>query len=144
MKTLFLDIDGVLNHNDWYIESRKNNPSKYTFAKHEHSHFDPNCVERLNKITTETGANIVVSSTWRKGKTLLQLQELLGDVGVTGEIIDTTPALYYKNSTDNVQRGSEIHEWVRLNKNLLETETHLYKDYVIIDDDSDMLYRQKK
>ena len=40
-KYLFLDIDGVLNHKDWY-----KNINKYDYKRRE---FDPECVNRVKK-----------------------------------------------------------------------------------------------
>lgn len=143
MKIIFLDIDGVHNHRDWYKQVKKymkdNNLTDDDFF-----HFDPECVERTNRITDKTGAKIVVSSTWRKGKTLEQLQELFKKVGFTGDVIGKTPVLNYRNHIDLVPRGCEIHHWINNNKGILGTNLLNWKDYVIIDDDGDMLYWQRK
>lgn len=52
MKLLFLDVDGVLNHDklDW---------TNAPFV------LDPACVERLKRIVTVTRTAVVLSSTWR-------------------------------------------------------------------------------
>ena len=55
MRYLFLDIDGPLNtgRND-YLD-----PDRYGH------HFDDKAVRNLRRIVEETGARIVVSSSWR-------------------------------------------------------------------------------
>lgn len=55
-KYLFLDIDGVLNHDEWF-ESEQYKKHQGNWQK---SMFDPECVARVNKILEETGAELVV------------------------------------------------------------------------------------
>jgi hypothetical protein len=88
----------------------------------------------------EINAVVVISSTWRLGKTVEELQEIFDYVGGTFKIIGKT------DSSDLRVRGPEIKKW--LEKNINE-ETHgcMYFDfykYVIIDDDSDMLLNQRE
>lgn len=56
MKVIFLDIDGVLNTKYW--ENMK--------VRDQYGHtFDPNSVANLARIIEETGAEIVISSSWK-------------------------------------------------------------------------------
>lgn len=71
MRIVFLDFDGVLN--------RGSGP------------FEPELVKRLNKITNMASAKIVVHSSWRYGRTLDELREILTNAGVTGKVIDAAP-----------------------------------------------------
>lgn len=142
MKIIFLDIDGVLNHQMFF-----KNRIKSTIRKdYDKSMFDPECVERLNEITGKTGAVIVLSSTWRKSRTIEELKALFKKVGITGKLIDKTPVLnsYNQKTKTYPPRGCEIHEWINSNKDILGTNILNWKSYVIIDDDSDMLYWQRK
>lgn len=113
------------------------------------NHFDPRCMSLLNDFLVETGCKIVISSSWRKNHRLSELKLLFRSLGVNGEIIDTTPCLAFSQNhgdgivTTSPCRGSEIWQWVNSNKELLGKQPYLYKDYVIFDDDSDMLYRQR-
>ena len=137
MKIIFLDIDGVLNYMSHFKSVKgKGEDKTYFFCKE--------CVSRLNKITDKTGAKIVLSSTWRKGKTLEQLKDLFELVGITGELIGKTPTLYFENWSQSVPRGCEILHWIQENKGILGTNLLNWKDYVILDDESDMLYWQRK
>lgn len=136
MKIIFLDIDGVLNSAAWFKRRKGKELDKDNF------HFDPEAVKELNKITDETGAKIVLSSTWRKNRSLESLRELFQNVGITGELIDKTPVLYFKGPNGgqrSVPRGVEIKEWLEQS----DLKPHLFRSYVIIDDDSDMLYNQR-
>lgn len=111
MKVLFLDIDGVLNstqtareHHSWMILS----PEKLSFIKHLHN----------------AGVEIVVSSTWRKGRTLEELSTILGV-----KVYSKTPSLHSMQGC----RGDEIDVWLKENN---------FPEYCIIDDDWDMLKHQ--
>ena len=112
-RIIFLDIDGVLNV---YCESR----DKYgcTF----HTHFEDN----LHDLIEATGAEIVISSTWRYSG-LKVMQNMWRDRGLAGNVIDITPIIH-----DGI-RGDEIDYWLRENQ---------VDNYVIIDDDDDMLPEQ--
>lgn len=159
MKIIFLDIDGVLNCELWYkqrfeILDRSDVTGNYPLYE-----FAPFLIERLNKIIEATEAKVVISSTWRLGRTAQQLQEILNSVGFKGEVIDVTPHFYAKGKFDDksisytIPRGCEIDWWLvnkgnfqRINWSRKFQEEYLQKaivkNYVILDDDSDMLYTQ--
>jgi hypothetical protein len=138
MKILFLDIDGVLNSWDWWTrraalhESRDDGDerpihdrlSHLVLPVHREEDFDPIAVARLNAFIERTGATIVVSSTWRKGRTLQELIDVMRFFGVTGPIFDKTPEL-------NTRRGREIDHWLKSHGTMVEK-------FAIVDDDSDM------
>lgn len=113
-KIIFLDIDGVLNV---YCEGR----DKYGCLFHKH--FE----ENLKHIIESTNAKIVISSTWRLNG-LISLKRMWSDRKLSGEIIDVTP--YLPNSS----RGEEIQFWL---------DRNIYSNYVVIDDDNDILDIQK-
>lgn len=140
MKYLFLDIDGVLNHDKWFSSPEyKNNQANWQISM-----FDPACIERVNRILQETGAKLVVSSSWRD---MADLPEIFAGVGLPTEF-DTTPYAeiiypdafpitdFFSDETDvRYWRGSEIKWW--LDHNATEEYT-----YCILDDDCDMLEDQ--
>lgn len=138
IKIIFLDIDGVLNSHKWYHERL----SRQT----DLDEFDPNCVSLINKLTDVTGAKIVLSSSWRRGKSLNELKQLFKDVGITGELIGKTPILSFLCDIENyhysVPRGNEIKAWIEINRYALNSKDFKLQ-YVIIDDESDMLYWQR-
>lgn len=139
---VFVDVDGVLNNEIWYAseECRKINQETEYFRRN----FDPRCVDLLNSLTDKTGAKIVVSSSWRTGRTVEELQQLFSSVGITGKVIDKTPRLCFGNEgyDKSVPRGCEIKAWLESNKGILSTKFSKAK-YVILDDDSDMLLWQR-
>ena len=136
IKVIFLDIDGVLNH-----ELFMRGISKYPRSKKEPrplNMLDRGSIEILNSLIDATGAKVVVTSVWRKNHTQEELQKLLEQKGFTGEIIGYTPQLGEGNL-----RGNEILKWIKTNEALIGKSYDEYKEYVILDDDSDVLYWQK-
>lgn len=106
-KVLFLDIDGVLNCRDCLTHRDS------IGASH---------VEILNKVLVLTGAEVVISSTWRIINTIPQIQKFLDMAGFGYSILSTTP-------TNGKGRGDEIWEWL---------SEHPARKFAIVDDDSDM------
>ena len=144
MKIIFLDIDGVLNSEKWYQERFDINLKTYPICE-----FDPLTIEQLNLLTDKTNAKIVISSTWRMGRTIDELKNIFKKVGIKGEIIGVTPYLTF-NDGYGVERGNEIKRWIDLNcvrwwdKIFDEKEKNItLESYVILDDDPDMLLEQK-
>jgi hypothetical protein len=93
MKLIFLDIDGVL------VTSNSLIPSNQYFG---HT-FDKTCVQNLVEILNATGAKVVISSSWREGRTLAQLQSIFKSNGIEDCVIGLTPS--FDNGTI---RGTEI------------------------------------
>lgn len=137
-KYLFLDIDGVLNHDEWFESDgyRKNR------ANWQISMFDPVCVERVNKILDVTGARLVVSSSWRS---MTDLEDIFAGVGLPTTFWRTPHAdmLNYKDDTDLYSRDYDNPKWWRGSE--IDYWLDRYdpgSNYVIIDDDCDMLPHQ--
>lgn len=137
---IFLDIDGVLNHQLYYEKVKQ---AGFGRARNM---LDEGSMSRLNELCKSTEAKVVISSTWRLGKTVEQLQKILEDAGFTGEVIGKTESLNHGKFGDCILRGNEILHWIKEHDKLCADPSisyHLYKRYVIFDDDSDMLYWQK-
>lgn len=64
MKVIFLDIDGVLNSNDWYVKTRG-------VGGYNGGDIDPECIELINDLIDATGAKIIMSSSWRSDYEIL-------------------------------------------------------------------------
>ena len=108
-RVIFLDIDGVLAPiRRW----------------DRYGDLDPACIRVLNEIVQGAGADVVVSSTWRHGKTVAELQEMLEEEGFTGCVIDKTPT-----GVPGAGRRDEIAAWLA---------EHAVGGYVIIDDHSNI------
>jgi hypothetical protein len=135
VKIIFLDIDGVLNHEAFYKERFEKRYEEGAMP-HPHSEIDPKSVENLNTLIKETDAKVVISSTWRHSG-LEYCKDVLEFHGFNGEIIDITP------SHQSRFRGLEILDWVKTNEKLIGERYFNFTEYVILDDDSDMLYWQR-
>ena len=106
---IFLDIDGVLAPiRRW----------------DRYGDLEPACIKVLNDIVASSDADVVVSSTWRHGQTVLELQALLDAHGFAGRVLDKTPS-----DLPGATRGDEIAAWLA---------DHAVAGYVIIDDHADM------
>ena len=150
MKVLFLDIDGVLNSENWFayrIYCVKNNMVNILMnfvdtddrnIKHKLTMLDDRAIANLNRIIEETGCKVVLSSSWRSSieSENIFTQNLLKLKGFKYEFYDVTPRLWF--SDFSIRRGEEIKFW--LDK---ESEKHEIESFVILDDDdSDMLPEQ--
>jgi hypothetical protein len=108
-RVVFLDFDGVvapIRRWDRYED------------------LDPECIQVLNEIVERGGADVVVSSTWRYGRTVAELQRMLDGQGFRGRVLDKTPA-----GAPGADRGEEIAAWLA---------GHDVASYVILDDHVDM------
>jgi hypothetical protein len=99
MKTpiIFLDFDGVLNQLGRTYGGR--DPERWV---------DADCVARVDRLVKETGAKIVISSSWRLGYSRFIMQGILQMKGlgdVRNVVIDVT------GGYDERPRGEEIQDW---------------------------------
>ena len=120
MKVIFLDIDGVLN----VIPQGHD-----AFGGIFHSDF----VENLKRIIDETGAKIVLSSSWRHSGEA-KMQAMWKFRNLPGELIGLTPDLYRRVDFEGERkmvRGDEIQA--------ILDQYYQITNYVILDDDADML-----
>ncbi len=160
-KIVFLDKDGVLNSQAFYTERQKLiGAGKWKFDR-DLDDFCPESIRLLNELTATTGAKIVLSAAMRYDGSIRKLQNLFIRAGIKGTIVGRTPYLhsgrtpnfgaYNQNSTP---RGCEIKWWLaeqgfhRITWGAEEQAKILKKslvsNYVILDDDPDMLYEQRE
>ena len=116
MKVIFLDFDGVMDtaYYDNYL-NYMGLPEKDKYGVV----FAPDCIANLRRIIDETGADIVVSSTWKDFMTYKEILEMWEYRKLPGFVTDTTP-------TCSRKRGDEIDSWLE--------ECNTECEYVIIDD----------
>ena len=128
MKVLFLDIDGVLNSENWFayrIYCVKNNMVNILMnfvdtddrnIKHKLTMLDDRAIANLNRIIEETGCKVVLSSSWRSSieSENIFTQDLLKLKGFKYEFYDVTPRLWF--SDFSIRRGEEIKFWLDKNQ----------------------------
>lgn len=125
MKVVFLDVDGVLNHKEWM--SKLDSVLRMADDDWWIEMLDPLCVDYLNLLLDQSGAKVVLSSSWRLNFDAQGMQRLLEAVGFKGEIIDCTT----KEHMDC--RGFQIAEWLDNHSEDIET-------FVILDDRNNMAH----
>ena len=108
-RVIFLDIDGVLAP---------------ILQWDRYGDLDAACIKILNEIIAQTHAEVVVSSTWRHGRSVAELQAMLEADGFIGHVLDKTPS-----DIPGATRGDEIAAWL---------EENGVTGFVIIDDHADM------
>lgn len=92
---------------------------------------DPVALDFLNRICRENKVYVIISSTWRIGEKCSFFHNLFKATGH----FDLVGSLYWDDyATPRMTgvRGLEIEDWLKRNDSVV-------KDYLIIDDDSDML-----
>lgn len=154
-KYIFLDIDGVLWTVGWSVFCNRANEGR------QYEEWDPMQTSNLQWVLDKAkekkiDVKIVISSTWRLGRTIEELKEIARKSGLDPDaVIDKTPAIYFKKpriiwrrkcwgpwwnriipmrcERTEAERGEEIQWW--MDKHGVKAE-----DIVIIDDDSDMAH----
>lgn len=141
MKVIFLDIDGVLN-SERLMNRRLQEGFEYDCDDETYHNIDEIEVQRLANFCEENNVKIVLSSSWR----YCNLEDTIEYLGkslykhihpIIKHIIGVTPRLYTKienGSWYHLDRGYEIQKYLDNHSNIT--------NYVIIDDDSDMLESQ--
>ena len=130
MKIIFLDIDGVLNTQDYFIKNHENIVRFYAmYSDEEYKNSLRLHVDRilmdididklmiLKRITDETGAKIVVISAWKSFRTFDLVVQRLRDVGIP---------IIGKTDDNGSDRGYGIYKYLM---------THNVSNYIILDDE---------
>jgi len=138
VRVVFLDIDGVLNHAATRSDVLPNGTEPLPIP------IAPECMTRLNRLVAETGAKIVISSSWRTFARWQDLGPALVRHGLVADVIGETPDLPNDKTWlahwqarkgeafpfERLERGWEIAEWIAAHPEVTA--------FVILDDCSDM------
>jgi hypothetical protein len=148
IKVLITDIDGVFNPEAGLKKLSKNWTDTSVFGGEGPSKtFCPDSIEAHNRIIRETGAKIVVSSSWRSDG-LEAMQKLWKNKGLIGDVIDVTPL------TEHQIRGKEIQNWLWKQGYMYPVDYWngpaweesraecIISNYCIVDDDWDIFIQQ--
>jgi len=114
---IFLDIEGVVFTGCYSGEADLNSVKNG-------SRFDPLAIYWLNRLVMETGADVVITSTWRYIFNLSQLRQQFSSAGFRGNVVDYIPI------DIDVPRSRNIRRWMYTNE---------VDQFVIIDDVADDL-----
>lgn len=108
-------------------------------------------MELVKEIVDKTGAKIVISSSWRHStlESTLDYITTLGNAFVHNvtflmpeDVIGVTDRIYYYKCSDKEKHEHHVCRGVEIEHYLYEHPE--IKNYVILDDDSDMLFSQRK
>ena len=111
MKVIFLDVDGVLNSDEYFDKIKNLNIDGIQ------SEIDVEKIKMLNMAINETGAKIVLTSSWRYTRNAQELKKLLSEYGIP---TDSTPFIQNK-------RGLEIKQYLLENPDV--------ENFSIVDDE---------
>jgi hypothetical protein len=116
-KYLFMEIDGVLNHEDWFKTpgiKEKEMPEMW---------YDPECDGRINEIIERTGCKLIVTSIHRSD---MRLYQFFKQVGLPYDF-KCTPVLWEEG------RGREIEYWLERFAQKPYTYAVVDDDYIVLD-----------
>lgn len=126
MKLLFLDFDGVICPGSYKRDESTNelrSPEWYAEP------IDSECMKWLNFVIDKTAAQVVISSAWRIGHPIHELEQILEAGGFRGEVIG-------KTRSGKGPRGRQISDWIEDGTKLFNLEE--IQSFIILDDDDDM------
>ena len=140
IKVIFLDIDGVLN-SEKLVDKLYNSGIKEWSEDDVYNFIDEEIINKLVDFCNEYKVKIVITSSWRHfyfDDTIKYFQEKRNKKlhPLIPYIIGQTPRLYKEKEnggSEQLCRGDEIQYYI---------ETYHIENYVILDDDSDMLDSQ--
>lgn len=116
------------------INQASGRPRQVTLAQQKE--WLPRACQNLNKILQATDAKIVISSTWRLSYSIHELDQILTNNGILAKVHGVTPSFNSDSLiVPGTRRGVEIAAYLKAHPEIT--------NYVILDDDSDMLIEQK-
>lgn len=133
MNLVFLDIDGVLNS----VRNTVANPrgmDNLPARRYEELALDPVAVGLVKSLCEKTGAKIVISSSWRIGRTNADFVNIFNHYGW-----EDFPIIGYTLIMPTI-RGVQIAAWMDAYSQIDSNEK--IEQYVILDDSNDMLPEQ--
>lgn len=141
-KVIFLDIDGVLNTQQHQQALRAKGVAT---SDKWGALFNPSAVHRFKYIIEQTGADIVLISSW-KFLGLEAMRQMWSERGLPGKVLDITPSSesdelllsidLEQDDLPNPCKGAEIEAWLSLH-------AKPNASYVIIDDEAIVLPEQR-
>ena len=128
MKVIFLDHDGVIClSGNWGSRLKKQQKAKKKLSQDvmtlpvdaRFDNFDKKAIKVLNEILEKTGAEIVVSSDWKRWANVEEMGDYYEKHGITKRPIDFTDTLldgsrvtWHRNWDLEGTRSTEIQDWL--------------------------------
>ena len=146
MNVIFLDIDGVLNSQQYSIRFYDLIRSKQKTNVDSWQFIDPECLDRILQICMVTNAKLIISSSWRHHSYV----NTIGDFKKYESLYKLVPHIIGITPRSEARiRGKEI-KYLLDNWKQSADDGYINKyyrdlplfDYVILDDDKDMLPEQ--
>lgn len=137
---IFLDVDGVLNHQLFYHKYRDGLITK----EDRRANIDKDSISLVNDLIERLGGVkdvlVVMSSTWRNNyDDVREHNELFHKYGAIWDFFEKT------GNSDSRIRGVEIYQWLEKNsRKYFNVNSSEFKNFIILDDDSDMLLWQRE
>jgi len=123
MMVLFLDLDGVVNDDDWQRATDKRYPGVVVWSEEVgQAMIDPKRLARVQAICDATGASIVIVSGWRKWASAEVIAGILQAQGLKAQVIDAVGGVRFSGDL----RASATKEWLACHRDVTA--------YVIVDD----------
>lgn len=137
---LFLDMDGVVNSARWFevISKRAFRRAKGAAKRDFLTMIDPAAVALLNAVIDRTGADVVISSSWRIVWSVSEIAGMLTEKGFVGKVIGATPngafipSEWVDKPESEYTRGIEITAWLDEHRDVTT--------FAIVDDSADMAH----
>lgn len=136
MKVIFLDIDGVLNGGSSELVPDENGDTLFVRAC---KNIDRYMLSNFCRVLIETGADVVVSSTWRKRFAPSEIADILVACGMPDELAgrfigrtDELPVPYDLPDRTGKKRGLQIARWLKAHPGVTA--------FSIIDDGANMAH----
>lgn len=146
MNIIFLDIDGVLNSDEFFDEERNKIIKKFNEEKFENKHIgaiddfdllvdyamlhiDINKLEMVKELSKEINYDVVIISSWRENPYYDFIEERLKELGlpIVGRIDDKIVSEHESYTVITYDRGMVIRDYISSNN---------VNNYVILDDET--------
>lgn len=142
MRVIFLDCDGVLNSHQFFHSAEQRQDAAEGGLSFGESQLDPAALALLDRIVEQTGAVIVISSSWRhiwKWQDIARMFEKRG-MENWDFVIDQTP------TSQNDNRGDEVQSWLDMGRErqVVDDNFEPVTSFVIIDDTDEFSSTQRQ
>ena len=144
MRVIFLDCDGVLNSHQFFQSAEQRQDAAEGGLSFGEAQLDPAALALLDRIVEQTGATIVISSSWRHIWKWQDIAQMFKKRGMENWdfVIDQTPG------SQNDNRGDEVQDWLDTRwgreRQVVDDHYEPITSFVIIDDTDEFSTTQRQ